>query len=368
MRALLSTLLFFAAAGAPFAQEAGGRFAVVIDAAGLPLSREQARIESPTGSLVDAFSAQGYRVSWLEGKGLSRAETLRQLYQLASDIGERDTVVVYCGGYAVRHPLRQGGAYWMLEGSGLSALETNGVRIEEIADIFQKVRAKEKLLLFDLLFLGNAAYAAEKDAKMPVQRQMRIYPEVSLEPGSLPLTELNALRERENLNHVALAISPNAASRLESRGLLGAEVRKAMGGEADRNSDGAVEAREMVSYLRASLGRRAVEAALTSSDFQLTMRVPEDWVLAAAGRSVSRERRERYLATLRDWRDRNWISVGTELAARSVLDRWNRSVEEESSLDPKTQELWDLLQKHMEGSGNDVDRARSLEAQIQKRY
>ena len=370
MRAFLATLVLLVAAGGSGAQEPSGRYAVIIDAGGLPLSREQARLESPTGSLIDAFSAQGYRVSWIEGKSLSRGETLRQLYQLASDLDEQDSVVLYCGGYVIRHPLRQGGAYWMLEGESLSALETNGVRIEEIADIFQKVRAREKLLLFDILFLGDAAYAPGKDqdAKIQMQRQMRIYPEVSLERGSLPLVELAALEDRESLSHVALALSPDAASKLEGRGLLAAAVRNAMAGEADANSDGELQAREIAEYLRDSLRRRAAEAFLSPSDFQLAARVREDWVVAAAGRSVPRERRSRYLTTLREWRDRNWISVGTELAARSVLDEWIGSVEAEVSLDPKTQELWDLLQKHMEGSGNDVDRARSLEAQIRKRY
>jgi hypothetical protein len=87
-----------------------------------------------------------------------------------------------------------------------------------------------------------------------------------------------------------------------------------------------------------------------------------------AGDSVARARRERYLATLREWRDRNWISVSTELASRSVLDAWIRSLERRTPLDPKTQELWDVLQKHMEGSANDVERARSLEAQTRKRF
>jgi hypothetical protein len=367
MRALLAALLWLGAAPLGAAQEGRGRYAVIIDAGSVPLYREQVRLESPTGSLVDAFSAQGYRVSWIEGKGLSRAETLRQLFQLATDLTAEDTLVVYCGGYAVRHPLRQGGAYLMLEGASLDALETNGIRIEELADILEKVRAKEKLLLFDLLFLGDAVYAPEKDAKMQAQRQMR-YPEVSLERGILPLSDLTALRQREALSHVALAISPAAASRLESRGLLGSAVRNAIAGEADDDSDRRLETREMASYVRESIERRTAGANLSPGDVQLTMRVAHDWVVAAAGRSVSRERRERYLATLREWRDRNWISVGTELSARSVLDQWIRSLETNTPLDPNIQELWELLQKHMEGSGNDVDRARSLEAQIRKRY
>jgi len=368
MRVFFAAIVFLGAAQLAGTQEAPGRYAVIIDGGSVPLYREQVRPETPTGSLVDAFSAQGYRVSWIEGKGLTRAETLRQLYQLATDLDERDAVVLYCSGYAVRHPLRQGGAYWILEGVSFAALETNGIPIEEVAEVFQKVRAKEKLLLFDFLFLGDAAYAADKDAKMQMQRQMRSYPEVTLERGSLPLTELAALGERESLNHAALALSPDAASKLGQSGLLGAAVRSAMAGEGDRNSNGELQAIEMVDYLRESIGRRAAEVSLSPSDFQLTTRVPEDWVLAGSGHSVGRERRSRYLATLREWRDRNWISVGTELTARSVLDEWIRSVEANTSLDPKAQELWDLLQKHMEGSGNDVDRARSLEAQIRKRY
>lgn len=318
--------------------------------------------------MVDVFAAKGYDVTWIEGKGLSRNETLRHMYRLASELNERDSVVVYCGGYVVRRPAVQGGTYWLQEDGSLETLETNGVRLEELAEAFRKIPARRKLLLLDLLFLGDAAYTRESDAKMQAQKQTRFYPQVSLAPGSLPLSELTELAEREPVTHLALAVSPEAASRLGSRGLLGAAVRDAIAGEADKNRNGAVDATEMVEYVRDSIGRRTTETALSPADIQLATLVPEDWSVAVAGTSVARERRERYLATLREWRDRNWISVSTELAARSVLDAWIRSIEKDTPLAPKAQELWDVLQKHMEGSSNDVDRARSLEAQTRKRY
>jgi hypothetical protein len=203
---------------------------------------------------------------------------------------------------------------------------------------------------------------------MQMQRQMRLYPEVSLEPGQLPLMELAALSDRESLSHIAVALSPDAASRIGTRGPLAAALRGAIAGESDRNADGLLGSAEVAEHVRDAIGRRAYESGLTSSDFQMSTRIDLDWALAAAGSSDARARRERYLATLREWRDRNWISVATELAARSVLDEWVRSREERISIDPKTQELWDILQRHLEGSGNDIDRARSLEAHIRKRY
>ncbi len=373
MRTLLAATVLLGTAQWSFGQEESRRFAVIFDAGSIPLYEEPFRElqklpESPTGSLVDAFSAQGYRVSWVGGKGLSRSETLRQLYQLASDTREGDTVVVYAVGYAVRHPLLQGGAYWIQENGTLATLETTAVRIEELTNVFQKVRAREKLLLLDFVFLGDAVFAEEKDAKMQMQRQMRFYPEVSLVSGSLPLTDLEALGEREPLNHVALALSPAASSRLGNRGLLGTALRGAVAGEADRNLDGELRAGEMVDFLRGSIASRASAAGLSPTDFQLAAASPQDFPVAAAGTSVSRARRGRYLAILREWRDRNWISVATELAARSVLDQWIRSVEERTPLDFRAEELWGILQNHLEGSANEIDRARSLEAQMKKTF
>ena len=372
MTMLFAALLLFGATQISSRPDSPGRYAVIIDAGSVPLYQAEFRNllqlpGNPAGSMVDVFAAKGYEVTWIEGKGLSRYETLRHLYRLASELQESDTVVVYCGGYVVRRPTVQGGAYWLQEDGSLETLETYAVRLEELSDAFRKIPARRKLLLLDLLFVGDAAYSPQSDAKMQAQRQARFYPQVSLEPGSLPLTELTALTENPVM-HLALAVSPDAASRLGSRGLLGAAIRDAIAGEADRNSNGAVDATEMVEYVRESIGRRAAETALSPDDIQFATLVPEDWSVAVAGTSVARERRERYLATLRGWRDRNWISVSTELSARSVLDAWIRSVENRTPLDPKTQELWDLLQKHMEGSSNDVERARSLEAQTRKRY
>ena len=372
MRRFLAALIFLGTAQFGVSQElTSGRYAVIIDAGSVRPEPRGVRVVlpgNPAGSLVDVLAAKGYDVTWIEGKRLSRYETLRNMYQLASERNEGDSVVVYCGGYVVRRPAVQGGTYWLQEDGSLEILETNGVRLEEIADAFRKIPVRRKLLLLDLLFLGDAAYTLQNDAKMQMQKQSRAYPQVSLERGSLPLTELTELAERDPVAHLALALSPDAASTLGSRGLLGAAVRDAIAGEGDKDSDGVLQSTEMVEYVRNSIVRRATEVAILSTDIQLATLVPDDWSVAVAGDSVARARRERYLATLREWRDRNWISVSTELAARSVLDAWVRSLDGRAPLDPKAQELWDVLQKHMEGSANDVERARSLEAQIRKRF
>ena len=126
----------------------------------------------------------------------------------------------------------------MQDGGSFAELEANGIRVEEIAEIFQKVPTRRKLLLFDFLFLGDARYASERDEKTYAQRSMRVYPEVSLQPGRLPLLELAALGERELLSHVAVALSSDAASRLGTRGPLAAALRGSLAGESDGNADG----------------------------------------------------------------------------------------------------------------------------------
>ncbi len=354
MRGFLAASCLLVAALTP-AQDISDRYAVLIDAEP-SLAEFRGLPGSPLGSIADALRANGYVVDSLEKS--ARNDTLRRLYQVASEFEERDSVVVYLSGYVVRRPEAQGGTYWLQAGSGLETLEIDGVRIEEVAAAFRKIPSRRKVLLLDFVFLGDAAYAFDSDAKMQMQKQSRFYPRVSLQPGSLPLAEIAEL----TVSHLALVLSPDAASKLGARGLLGTLVRDAIAGKADGNADGVLRSTEMVQFIRSSI----VEASLSHVDIQVATELPDDWVVTAAGSSVARARRERYLALLREWRDRNWISVMTELIARNVLDRWIESVEETTPLDPRIQEHWSQLQKHVEGSGNDIERARSLEAQASK--
>jgi uncharacterized caspase-like protein len=277
-------------------------------------------------ALADLLKKE-YRVKVLVNEQADRDGILTAFSRLRDEVKEEDSFVLFFAGHGLRDPANQK-TYWLTYKSRLDLLEGNGIRLEHLLDYVRDIKAKKKLVLLDHCYSGDVAYPALAAAQRGERSGLKLEPEIKR--GIVPVAEVRAQLDGRSGGLVVLAAARNEA--LESsklgHGLFTEAVRrsfttrKADGGKLD----GRLSLGEMIAYVATQVDVLAREQNFEQKlvTFKTDVVDEQDWgVLELPPEGTEAEiASQRYLKTLREWREQTWVTSETVVECQTALNAW----------------------------------------------
>lgn len=287
-------------------------------------------------ALKGALESHGYNVIDLVDHNATRANILRKLYTLATDLEEDDMFLLYFAGHGLRNKRLNNETYWLTHLVYLEHMDVEGIRLSHLLDYVRDIPAEQKLVILDHCFSGDIVNDPTNIEPDPLRDGMGS-PKIKIDTrGALLREEWRTTVEDSAKGMAILAAAREGALELESEehGVMTAALLGALtSNKADEqgNNDGQLSLVEMIDFVDGEVTRLAQGAGFDQQmdDFSQGSNL-SDWIIANAlpvnNCQDAQVKKDEYSVKLSSWVSNGWIEIDVELKCRRALSSWINEV------------------------------------------